>query len=66
VSDRIVLYVGGDAEVERAVGQQQQAIAQEVLARRIVVGGERPGTYHAAQTIELDGLAVFVALTKDS
>jgi isoleucyl-tRNA synthetase len=65
VSDRIRLHVAGDAEVEEAVRAHREWIAGEVLARQVDIGGEPPGTHHAAQAADLDGLAARVALTRD-
>ena len=66
VSDRIVLQVAGETEVEDAIREHQVWIAEEVLARELVIGGELVRQHHAARTVELDGLPVRVALNKDS
>jgi len=68
VSDRIRLWVGGDDEVLEAVREHRDWIAGEVLAREVALGAattEHDGGNDAAQTLDLDGLAVRVALTKD-
>jgi isoleucyl-tRNA synthetase len=64
VSDRIRLQVTGNAEVEDVVRTFGDYIAGEVLAVELVVGGEIAGTPDAMQTIDLDGRAVHVALTR--
>ena len=66
VSDRITLWVCGSAEVEEAVREFGEWIAGEVLARELTVGREAPTDAHAAQTLDLDGLAVDVALRRES
>jgi isoleucyl-tRNA synthetase len=66
VSDRIRLVVYGNAEVEEAVEAFRERIADEVLATGIVTGGERSGEHHdVTQTVDLDGLSVGVALTRE-
>ncbi|OYV73621.1 MAG: hypothetical protein B7Z72_02110 [Gemmatimonadetes bacterium 21-71-4] len=65
VSDRIVLYVGGDAGVRDAVDAHGEWIGGEVLATRVVWtdGGaaQEPATMQAA---DLDGIAARIAITK--
>ena len=63
VSDRIVLGVQGDGEVEEAVRAHRDWIAGEVLAREITIG-EISDNAHAMQTVDLDGLTVRIALTR--
>ena len=65
VSDRIRLHASGDAEVDEAVREHRDWIASEVLAREVVIGGGPSERYDAAQTLDLDGLAARVALTKE-
>jgi isoleucyl-tRNA synthetase len=64
VSDRIRLWVGGDVDVEAAVREYQQWIGDEVLATALAIGGEAASGYHAEQTVEIEGAAVRLALTK--
>ena len=66
VSDRIRLGVAGDSEIEAAVRQHREWIADEVLAREVAVGGDFAGNHTAMQTADLDGLPVRVAITRDS
>jgi isoleucyl-tRNA synthetase len=69
VSDRIVLAVWGDAEVEDAARERRQWIADEVLARELHVGRDGaappPENFDAVQAVELDGLAATIALTRE-
>jgi isoleucyl-tRNA synthetase len=68
VSDRIRLWAAGDVEVEAAVAEHRDWIAGEVLATRVFVGEAERGMLsdnNAAHDVDLDGLAVRVALTKD-
>jgi isoleucyl-tRNA synthetase len=65
VSDRIRLSIAGDAEVLEAAAAHQDWIADEVLARAIVIGEALQGTTLARQTADLDGLRADLALTKD-
>ena len=64
VSDRIVLAVDGDAEIVESVRTYRDRIANEVLAREVVFGIDDAGAYQAAQTIDLDGPVLRVALTR--
>lgn len=69
VSDRIVLHLWGNPEVEEAARAFRAWIADEVLATDVRVGaGEdaETGSHHATQSVDLDGLAVNVALTRES
>ncbi len=65
VSDRIVLYVGGDAGVREAVEAHGDWIGGEVLATRIVrsddPAAQEPATM---QAVELDGTTARIAITK--
>jgi isoleucyl-tRNA synthetase len=63
VSDRITLFVVGDAEIQEAVKAFQRWIAEEVLALRVNVGEQIEGT-HATQAFDLDGQSVGVALER--
>ncbi|MEP7380132.1 MAG: isoleucine--tRNA ligase [Gemmatimonadota bacterium] len=65
VSDRITLAIWGAEEIEGGVEEYQEWIAGEVLARNITVGRDRSTDEHAAHTVEIDGLTVHVALTRD-
>ena len=65
VSDRIRLFVGGDAEVLIAVEEHRGWIADEVLATAVAIGGDDTGTMLARQTAELDGIRADLALTRD-
>jgi len=57
--------VAGAEEVEGAVREFREWIAGEVLAREAVIGGDPPRDADATQTVDLDGLAVTVALTRE-
>jgi isoleucyl-tRNA synthetase len=79
VSDRIRLDVRGPAEVEAAVRAHRGYIAGEVLAASLLVGDEAADTSAGApeqgpddalasalaRTVDLDGSAVHVSLSKD-
>jgi isoleucyl-tRNA synthetase len=65
VSDRIRLSIAGDAEVLEAAAAHQDWIADEVLARAIVIGDVMQGNMLARQTVDLDGIRADLALTKD-
>jgi isoleucyl-tRNA synthetase len=68
VSDRIVLYVWGGAEVEEAARALRAWIADEVLALEARIGaaeGAGEGSFHAMQGVDIDGLTATIALTKD-
>jgi isoleucyl-tRNA synthetase len=66
VSDRIVVYVAGDQELETTAREFSDYISGEVLARELSVGGDLPTTVNVAQSLELDGLQVRVALNRVS
>ena len=71
VSDRIILAVWGNDEVAEAARAFHGWIADEVLATEVRIGGRAGdgvdvGSYHATQTVDLDGLTVSVALTRES
>ena len=64
VSDRILLWVGGDADAESAAREHRQWISDEVLAVALAIGGEPGPEHHATQTVEIDSATVRIALTK--
>jgi isoleucyl-tRNA synthetase len=64
VSDRIILHIAGPAFVSSAVAVHRQWIAGEVLARDIAVVEALPSGANAV-TVELDGGAAQLALSKD-
>ena len=67
VSDRIRLWVEGDEAVREAAESHREWIAEEVLARALVVGaGPADESDHATREVDLDGLRLRVALTRDS
>jgi isoleucyl-tRNA synthetase len=66
VSDRIVVYVAGDPELEATAREFTDYISGEVLARELIVGESLPTTVNVAQSLELDGLQVRVALKRVS
>jgi isoleucyl-tRNA synthetase len=66
VSDRIVVYVAGDPELEGTAREFTDYISGEVLARKLIVGEAFPNTVNVAQSLELDGLPVRVALHRVS
>ncbi|MEO8576180.1 MAG: isoleucine--tRNA ligase, partial [Gemmatimonadales bacterium] len=61
VSDRIVLAIGGTAELEEAVRAHKARIADEVLAREITVGDDA-SKFNAAQSVDIDGQPASIAL----
>jgi isoleucyl-tRNA synthetase len=67
VSDRIHLWISGDALVVEAAGMHRTWIADEVLATELVIGSEPPqtGKTLARQSADLDGIRADLALTKD-
>jgi isoleucyl-tRNA synthetase len=66
VSDRIRLWLAGDAALLRAVESHREWVAGEVLARELVIGAQLPDDVeHAARTVDLDGITARVALVKD-
>jgi isoleucyl-tRNA synthetase len=66
VSDRIRLALASTAEVEGAARAHAGYIAGEVLATRFVVGPEDALPSAFARTVDLDGAAVHVSLSKDT
>ncbi|MES2525024.1 MAG: isoleucine--tRNA ligase [Gemmatimonadota bacterium] len=74
VSDRIVLQVEGDVEIEEAVRTHRDRIADETLAVRMLIGDEADTpdrasddgtTWTATQTVDVEGRSVRLALRKD-
>jgi isoleucyl-tRNA synthetase len=74
VSDRIVLALAGDGELNTAVTNHRDRIADEVLAVRILVGeeagtpfgtAESGGTWTATQVVDVEGRPVPMALRKE-
>jgi isoleucyl-tRNA synthetase len=66
VSDRIRLLIGGDVTAVEAAGTHRAWIASEVLATDVVLGAqEGEGNMLARQRVDLDGIRVDLALTKD-
>jgi isoleucyl-tRNA synthetase len=65
VSDRIRLAIGGDPDVVDAAAVHRAWIAAEVLATEIVLGGDVEGNTLARQRLDLDGIRVDLALTRD-
>ena len=66
VSDRIVVYVAGDPELEATAREFTDYISGEVLARELSVGESLPTPVNVAQSLELDGLQARVALNRVS
>jgi isoleucyl-tRNA synthetase len=64
VSDRIRLSIDGDASVLEAVESHRGWIAGEVLASHVALGVEETNML-ARQRVDLDGIRVDLALTKD-
>ena len=65
VSDRIVLWVWGGEEIEKAVQAHSIHVGAEVLARAINVGAVGPADTNVMQTVELDGLSANIAIRKE-
>jgi isoleucyl-tRNA synthetase len=74
VSDRIVLSVTGDAELEGAVAVHRSRIAEEVLAVRLLLGEDNDSSlpasgngamWTATQAGDVDGRPIRLALTKE-
>jgi isoleucyl-tRNA synthetase len=65
VSDRITVRISGDADVVDAVEAHREWIASEVLAKNIVVGDTTLNGQQAVETVDLDGHAARIALTKE-
>jgi isoleucyl-tRNA synthetase len=65
VSDRITLWINGNAEVEEAVQAHSAHVAAEVLARKLEVGNGGPADTNAMKMVELDTLPVSIAIRKE-
>ena len=65
VSDRIVLRIAGDPDVVDAVEAHRDWIASEVLAKDIRVGDAALHGQQAIETVDLDGPAARIAITKE-
>jgi isoleucyl-tRNA synthetase len=65
VSDRIHLFISGDAPVLEAAETHRGWIAEEVLATELTIGGESQHHMLARQTADLDGIRAGLALTRD-
>lgn len=74
VSDRIVLAVAGDEELNGAVAAHRDRIAEEVLAVRVLIGEEAGtpfghtadgDTWTATQVVDVEGRPVPLALRKE-
>jgi isoleucyl-tRNA synthetase len=67
VSDRIRLWISGDALVRDAAETHRAWIMDEVLATALVIGEEPQNMGHplATQVVDLDGIRADLALTKD-
>ena len=67
VSDRIQLWIDGDAAVLEAAREHRDWIADEVLATEIAFGeaGRFNENMLARQSVDLDGIHADLALTKD-
>ncbi len=74
VSDRIVLAVAGDDELNRAVTEHRDRIGEEVLAVRVLIGDEAGtpfghsadgDTWTATQVVDVEGRPVPLALRKE-
>jgi isoleucyl-tRNA synthetase len=65
VSDRIRLHISADASVGQAAESHRAWIAEEVLATELVIGGVPQGHMMARHGMDLDGIHVDLALTKD-
>ncbi len=63
VSDRITLWVAGPAEIEAAIQLHKDWVASEVLARQVNVGGKSESN-HAAQSVDIDGQPVSIAIER--
>jgi isoleucyl-tRNA synthetase len=74
VSDRIVVAVAGDEELESAVAAHRGRIAEEVLATQVLIGQETGSPFSAAgdgstwtatQVADVEGRPVRLALSKE-
>jgi isoleucyl-tRNA synthetase len=62
-TDRIVLWISGDAAVLDAVRAHEAFVGGETLARRLVVGDRAPA-HDVEQQVEIDGLAVVMGVQR--
>jgi isoleucyl-tRNA synthetase len=62
IADRIVTYYDGDGDVARVMQRHAEYIAGETLSRELVAGP--PGDDAFAQTVELDGRTVTLAVRR--
>jgi isoleucyl-tRNA synthetase len=66
ISDRIVVYLAGDPELEATAREFTDYISGEVLARELIVSPDLPTTVNVTQPLELDELRLRVALQRVS
>jgi isoleucyl-tRNA synthetase len=66
ISDRIVVYLAGDPELEATAREFTDYISGEVLARELIVSPDLPTTVNVTQLLELDELRLRVALNRVS
>jgi isoleucyl-tRNA synthetase len=64
VSDRIRLIVGGDNEIAAVVSNHRDWIASEVLATELLYSPDKLPANAGTQTFDLDGVDVWVSLTR--
>jgi isoleucyl-tRNA synthetase len=64
VSDRIVVFLAGDPELEATAREFTDYISREVLAHELTVGENSPATVNVTQSLEVDDLHVRVALNR--
>ena len=65
VSDRIRLWIVAPDEIESAISEYNDWIANELLAREIAVGEPPVGQQAVPHVVDLDGSPVRVALTRE-
>ena len=65
VSDRITLTVGGDEEVRAVIDAHGAWISEEVLATELVFASEAVHPGANLQSLELDGITAYVAITRN-
>jgi hypothetical protein len=64
VSDRIVLALGGDAEIRAVVEAHGTWIAAEVLAAELVLADDLATGSREMHAVDLDGITARVAITR--
>ena len=64
VSDRIVVFLAGDPELEATAREFTDYISREVLAHELTVGENPPATVNVTPFLEVDDLRVRVALKR--